>query len=101
MSDNKPKHKYTPIGLYKKPSKAAQEKGIKRGSLFVNLGKKGPPNITIKSGDILDFTPRAEKLKNLEKAHAEGKLSDDLFEYFSNVFADEDVIAEVTLKQKL
>lgn len=97
----KKKYKYTNVGLYKKPPKELEEKGVKNASLFVSLGgKKGPESITLKKGDVFTFTTVKDKLISLQKALDDGKMSEDTFNYFVNeVFSDPDIIAEVTLKQ--
>jgi len=103
MATQTKKYKYTNIGLYKKPPKELEAKGVKNASLYVSLGgKKGPESITINKGDVFVFTTRMEKLKSLEQALQEGKMAEDTYNYFVNeVFSDQDIIAEVVLKQPL
>jgi hypothetical protein len=96
------KYKYTEIGTYVKPDTSRLPEGMDasqaKAYLKVYTGKQGTP-ITLQNGDLLTFTTKAQKLKDLEAAVANGKMSEEVFERLAKVYGDERVIAAVTLKQ--
>lgn len=101
---NKPKKKYTRLGLYKRPSAEQLEKfpnSPQRPYVSVYTGKDNTP-VVIKNGDTLSFTLKADKLKDLAEAHASGKLTKELYDFFTgpDQFGNPDVISEVLLIQK-
>lgn len=103
MSDQA-KKKYTRVGLYKRPSKEQIEKNpdkLQRAFVSVYMGKDATP-VVFKNGDTFSFTTKADKLKELQDALATGKLTKELYDYFTgpDQFGNPDVIADVLLIQK-
>lgn len=94
---------YTKLGVYKKPSKESMEKypdQIQRSFISVYFGKNGPQSVTMRQGDIISVTKKADKLKEIGEALAAGKMQQDTYDYFAGIYNDEDVIGEALLVQK-
>ena len=94
--------KYTTIGLYKKPSQEQMEKypnQAQRAYLSVYMGKDKAP-VTLSNGDILSFTKKEDKLKDLTQALSSGKIKQDTYDYLFETISHPDVLAEVVLVQK-
>lgn len=99
MSNNR-KATYKTIGIYKKPKADPETGEVKnnRAYLSVYMGKDAAP-VTVKNGDVLSFTKKEDKLKQLEEARAKG-MPQDTYEYLVGLYSADDVLAEVTLVQK-
>jgi hypothetical protein len=96
--------KYTSIGLYKKPGDKYQDgnpipEDKQRAFVSVYLPKKGPETITIGKGDVLSFTTKANKLKELTSSFENKKISEETYNSLVDIYGADDVIAEVTLVQ--
>lgn len=94
---------YTKLGVYKKPSKEQIEKypgQVQRSFISVYFGKNGPEFITMRQGDIISITKKSDKMNEINEALATGKMKQDTYDYFAELYSDEDVIGEALLVQK-
>lgn len=95
------KKKYKTVGIYKKPKVDPETGEVKSNRAYVSIYMgKDAPAVQMKNGDILSITKKEDKLAELQKVHAAGKLSDDTYQYLVGLYSADDVIGEVTLVQK-
>jgi hypothetical protein len=96
--------KYTSIGLYKKPSSTYKDgtpidPTKQKAFVSVYFRKDGPSSITLSKGDVLSFTTKVNKLKELSDSLENKKISEQTYNSLVEIYGADDVIAEVTLIQ--
>lgn len=94
---------YKNIGTYKKPSNEQIEKypnQTQRAFIKVYMGKDAS-GVMLNNGDILSFTKKEDKLKELAEKLKNGNMAQDKYDYFVDQYNNVDVLAEVVLVKEV